>query len=86
MFPPLDAPHTGAAALHLLHSAEGDQADNWAVLIQEEIYEIMGEEVNLYLAGVNRWQLEFQSTVREDFKITEKAPTLLGLLLAESAY
>ena len=54
-------------------TAEGDQADNWAVLIQEEIYEIMGEEVNLYLAGVNRWQLELQSTVREDFLLAESA-------------
>ena len=36
-------------------TAEGDLTDNWGVLIQEEIYEIMGEEVNLYLAGVNRW-------------------------------
>ena len=27
---------------------------NHFIYIQEEIYEIMGEEVNLYLAGVNR--------------------------------
>ena len=33
--------------------------NKWKISIQEEIYEIMGEEVNLYLAGVNRFALHF---------------------------
>ena len=33
--------------------------NKWKISIQEEIYEIMGEEVNLYLAGVNRFALNF---------------------------